>query len=440
MRWLFITLLLAANLISRGQWVAQDIPTSTRYDDVFFLNDTLGWAAAGPAKFIYKTTNGGKTWEKKFTSEHYLRSIEFANKNLGFAGSLLGALYKTEDGGESWEDIAGDIPFSIEYQDETLVDIPGICGLSAPTSSVIYGCGIWSGGPAYVIKSTNGGASWTTTDMTPWATQLVDILFLNENEGFVTGMANPTTDGGIILYTDDGGANWEVVHKTMTNKDYIWKIQTPDSLHYFGSIEALQTTNDVRFVKSVDGGQNWNTKTVQENKWNYIQMIGFKDALHGWTGGTANSSGRETALFETTNGGETWEKIETKGTSTFNRFFMVNDTTIFLSGRKIYQYDPDAEINPSVPLATSQEYTHKLSIAPNPASEQLIITVALANQTRTVLEVLDQQGIDHARLHKGILASGEHQFILDIADWPGGLYVIALQTNEGYYYQKLIKK
>lgn len=325
-----------------AQWTPLDLPKSTRYDDVFFIDEQTGWAVGGGARTIYKTTDGGQSWTLKFqspTDPDYLRSIEFVSASIGYAGSLNGRLYQTLDGGETWENIAARVPVSLTYQDNPVTSLPGICGLSAPTENVIYGAGIWNNGPAYVIKTTDAGQNWQTFDMSAFATQLVDILFLDENEGYVTGQANPISDGGIILHTINGGATWEVVHKTMTSGDYIWKIQSPDGQNYFGSIQSLPSTGNVRFAKSTDAAATWATQLVNDNKWYYIQMIGFRDALTGWTGGTSYGRG-ETVLYQTTDGGNTWRSIPVGCNSTFNRFFMVNESTIFMTGEQVYKYDP----------------------------------------------------------------------------------------------------
>jgi photosystem II stability/assembly factor-like uncharacterized protein len=417
-----------------AQWEPLEIPKTTRYDDVFFIDATTGWAVGGGARTIYKTTDGGVTWTLKFQSDiapDYLRSIEFVDAQTGYVGSLNERLYRTNDGGETWTEISNDVPFSITYLGQVKNHLPGICGLSTPTTNVVYGCGIWNNGPAYVIKSTNGGTTWTTIDMTQYATQLVDIFFLNENEGFVTGRANPRTDGGIVLYTSDGGANWQVVHKTMTANDYIWKIQTPDSVNYFGSIQSEPFTENVRFIKSTNSGFTWNTLPVTNEKWNYIQMIGFKDALNGWTGGTANGSGGETALFETNDGGETWTRISYGCAGTFNRFFKIDDQNIFMTGQQVYKYNPSYESDcPNIEFGP-----HNIVSYPNPSNGNLTLELLIESTTRCTLEIVDINGKSIQLLHNGFINSGQHAFPVRIGD--AGVYFAVLHTNEGINYTKI---
>jgi photosystem II stability/assembly factor-like uncharacterized protein len=62
--------------------------------------------SGSPVNFA-KTTNGGQTWfEKNFTSfNYYVQGMGFANENLGWAGgNSTYTTYETTDGGETWQD------------------------------------------------------------------------------------------------------------------------------------------------------------------------------------------------------------------------------------------------------------------------------------------------------------------------------------------------
>ncbi len=298
-------------------WETLDIPISGRYDDVYFIDDRIGWAAGGSSGNIFKTIDGGHTWEKQFHTSKYLRSIEFINANLGFCGSIDSAFYKTIDGGKTWINIAGNIPGGI----------PGICGLTSVNSSIIYGCGIWSS-PAFIIKSEDSGNTWKKIDMSFYANALIDMFFFDKDKGFAVGRSKNIGEGGVILYTKDGGEEWTVIYKTNFAKDYIWKIQTPDNIHFYASIDAQSGGGKTRMLKSNDKGSRWNTITISDQFYN-TQSVGFIDPLTGWVGG-------KSYLFETTDGGNTWHEIQVGGE--YNRFFRIDQNTAFLSGNKIYKY------------------------------------------------------------------------------------------------------
>ena len=67
------------------KWQTTSINTNTdnqRFDDVFFLNENLGWAANGYHAAVYKTTDGGLNWTEQVNEtvlgeDLYFRNIEF---------------------------------------------------------------------------------------------------------------------------------------------------------------------------------------------------------------------------------------------------------------------------------------------------------------------------------------------------------------------------
>ncbi len=399
-----------------GQWTIQNVAgqNGARIDDVFFVNDTIGWLAGGGSGIIYKTEDAGLTWTPSLTSGDYLRSIEFATPQLGFCGSLDNRFYKTTDGGDNWVDIA-----------QTISPVPeGICGISAPSSDVIYGCGIWSD-PAYVIKSSDGGNSWISIDMSQYALSLVDIHFMTENEGFVVGRANPTTDGGVILHTNDGGATWTAVHNTMVDQDYIWKIQSPDGVNFFASIQSAPSSGNVRMLKSTDMGQTWETVIVN-NTFTYVQTVGFLTPLKGWTGG-------ENTLYKTEDGGATWQQ-DFVG-NYYNRFFRLNDYTAYLSGTSVYKFvDGNLGIVENYPY---QEF-HSIFVSPNPASSFLNVKIDFASDTQSEINLIAADGKIVKQIYKEMSNQGHVEYNVSLNGIPAQTLFLTVNTNEGLFYRTVI--
>lgn len=129
-----ITFLIVSFSYSQATWQqTNNIPTNIggeRFDDVFFLNQNLGWAANGSIAAVYKTTDGGLNWTQQISEiilndNYYFRNIEFLNEDIGFLGTLNGEFYKTTDGGENWDE-------------QIITPNPqAICGLDAVNSSII---------------------------------------------------------------------------------------------------------------------------------------------------------------------------------------------------------------------------------------------------------------------------------------------------------------
>src|SRR5690606_11116016 len=114
----------------------------------------------------------------------------------------------------------------------------------------------------------------------PCASSLVEIHFLSADTGFVCSQADSLSDGGIILYTTDGGQDWQTVYKTLTNLYYIWKIQSPDGINYFAAVSSVPAAGNTTFLKSTDAGMTW-TQGIVDTTWRDIQKIGFLDSLKG---------------------------------------------------------------------------------------------------------------------------------------------------------------
>jgi photosystem II stability/assembly factor-like uncharacterized protein len=400
-------------LHAQGTWSTTNIPASGRYDDVFFLNADTGWAAGGSAGTIYKTTNGGDLWTLQYTAPQYLRSIEFANDTLGFCGSLNNALYRTTNGGSTWVNISSSIQ----------PPPTGICGLSIPNAQTIYGCGIWSS-PAYIIRSNDGGSTWSHIDMSAYAHALVDIHFLSPDTGFVTGTSANESEGGIVLRTTNGGASWQPVHTTGVVGDIIWKIQVLDAVHCYGSVYGIGVAQDTRMIRSSDGGLSWEGREVAAH-FTYTEGMGFIDPLHGWVGGDAE-------LFSTSDGGDTW--TSTVMGQAHDRFFRADANTAYLSGQYIYKYSaaPNA-IAPS-PVAVPQ---HHLSVAIS-ADGVLDISVELLRSTIAVLEVRCADGRLIERPLFDHHASGNYHFSVRKKEISTGILLVILSTNEGLISQRII--
>ncbi|MBL0012787.1 MAG: hypothetical protein IPP30_03260 [Flavobacterium sp.] len=108
---LFPVLLISVALQAQLQWrpLASSITNidNQRFDDIFFINENLGWAANGAYAAVYKTTDGGATWTTQVTEQslggnYYFRNIEFLDENIGFLGTLNNLFLKTNDGGTNW--------------------------------------------------------------------------------------------------------------------------------------------------------------------------------------------------------------------------------------------------------------------------------------------------------------------------------------------------
>lgn len=369
-----LCLLLYLNVSAQATWQPlANIVSNTnnqRFDDVFFIDDNIGWAANSFYARVYKTINGGETWteqlnETQLGKNYYFRNIEFLNEDIGFLGTLNGDFFKTNDGGDTWIIVSNISP-----------NPPAICGLDTVGTSTIYGCGAYFM-PAHIIKSTDSGDTWQFIDMSAYANALVEIYFLTEDIGFVSGR-NDT--GATILKTTDGGITWTELYNSNIVGEYFWKLQVLESNTdiMFGSISSV-VPNLGKLVKSLDGGATWTSYDAPETD---IQAVGFINENQGWMGG------HTTGFHETLNGGETWTNLNIG--NNLNRIFIINETLAYASGTSLYKFTEETLGNEIV--IESGRTSLSIILKNNPVTSHLEFDIAFDSNDNLLIELYDLNG------------------------------------------------
>ncbi|MBG0792239.1 hypothetical protein IYY11_01955 [Methylocystis sp. H62] len=330
-------------------WRRTHAPGSTtrgyRTDDVWFADATTGWAVNSEGNII-KTVDGGDSWVVQAGFEDvYLRSVGFADKMIGWVGTLTPTqrLLHTKDGGASWSLVAN-LPAGAP---------PAICGLSVVDANTIYASGTnFPDQPTAVIKTTDGGASWTAIDMSAHAAILVDIYFKNALEGWVVGgrddvgrpMAERVRDDvkPVVLHTTDGGATWtdripRSMRRFFPRGEWGWKIQALDEEMMFVSLENML---DGAILRSDDGGLSWRRIPINDRQRNAnLEGIGFLDRDRGWVGGWGDVNFTGGFTSATVDGGKNWDNANQVGFR-LNRFRFIGKpvAVAYASGDTVYKF------------------------------------------------------------------------------------------------------
>ena len=201
------------------QW--RTLPTEAypkKRDDLVFVDARTGFYGTGKGS-LYKTEDGGESWKKVWSKPGtFIRSLGFLDARHGFMGNLGGGLggitdatplYETKDGGVTWT------PAAIGA-----AEIPGICSIDVLKTRSIHEGDVSeryylhaagrANGPAKMLRSENGGETWSLIDLSARAGMLLDVKFFDPNTGlvFAATSGDIAQSNALILKTNDGGRTW----------------------------------------------------------------------------------------------------------------------------------------------------------------------------------------------------------------------------------------
>lgn len=200
---------------------------------------------------IYKTVNGGVTWAYTGTLPYMFDDcvdIFFLNDTIGFALDILGKVFKTINGALSWAEVYS--PASIYARNY----FPNTGKFHFVNSSIAY---VANGDSGLILKSVDGGNVWSEVSVGNVMMKVNSIFMLNADTGFAVG------DNGKITRTTSGGNSWLPVSQlTSTNKDLIDITFFSDSVGYIVGGRDLYTGSSSDpyhglIYRTIDGGLTW---------------------------------------------------------------------------------------------------------------------------------------------------------------------------------------
>jgi photosystem II stability/assembly factor-like uncharacterized protein len=248
-------------------------------------------AYAGGNNTVYKSTDGGATWAPLagLTGQTVKALAVLGNRIHAVTESA--DIWRSTDGGGSWTLVADGTPDRGPFMSIATDPL---------NTDTLYAGSINMGGPgdSFILKSTNGGASWShvpagpvpgLADLIPYAIALDPV---SAGRVFIGGSGEPvarSTDGGStwttmglspanlvysltvdprnpnIVYAGTGGGTLNGVYQTygdrtwlQTNGGLPGTLPQINALGYFGPDSTrLQAGTSVGYFSSLDGGQTW---------------------------------------------------------------------------------------------------------------------------------------------------------------------------------------
>ena len=364
----------------------QGLQSDDNLGGIFFISSEVGWIVTNSSDKVYRTTNGGNSWEPISSLGFNLNQIYFFDESNGILTGT-GHIAKSLDGGLSWQnvyDLNGlgfkDISFvdnnigwvststnkilhtndgGINWEMQTAGESNAIIAMQFTSDSIGWAAAGSSSGDI-ILKTSNGGEDWNQLSFDPPG-DITSIFYLNDSTGWVNtsiyGRIFKTTNSGLtfnqissvanfnsmwfdenqngwgadklgrVLFSQDGGYNWTVqtdgIHRSITGTSFI------------DSSKGFATTFGY-ILKTTNSGVSWETDLWDDTYWFYD--IDFYDSLNGiavgWCDETFNCSGG--IIFKTTNGGEDWDNVYPGGyfdVYGFYSYYYMSKDTGYIGGR-----------------------------------------------------------------------------------------------------------
>ncbi len=328
-------------------WLNMDKGFKDDLTNIQFIDNENGWIT-GRYGTIFKTTDGGNSWEDKksnvLNDDIYL--IKFFNNNIGIISGYYKSpygnkltFYKTTNGGEEWNELGNitDIyTFSSFFLNEQI-------GWTIVKSELLE---------YYLYKTTDGGEYWSFQKS--FKDSAFNCLkFFDENNGYAL------LGNNYILKTTDGGNNWS--NTQLDTNIYYYNLTFINE--NIGWIVGRNKENLYSAYKTTDAGNTWLPKLGSS----YLSGLGFLNENIGWVKGNNDST------FKTTNGGENWEYYSI-GTDYSKIYLYVKDENscwAFGRGGAVLKFSCEASSIEDEHFS-AEDYSD-INIFPNPAKSEISI-------------------------------------------------------------------
>lgn len=354
----------------------------------------LGQKGQGGEARIYKTVNGGESWETQYINTNegvFFNAIAFWDEQNGLAvsdpvnGSFV--IVRTTNGGEDWVQVPSDnIPLPLPNEWAGIANGGGTCLTVAGTSSAWFGSG--NASPLRIFRTTDKGLTWEVSE-TPLSVSgtskgIYTIAFKDLLNGYAGSFNFPfDRESTNLVKTNDGGITWTAVNN-------------------FPSIEPTtisfvpQTNNSVLFITSFQGsvisrddGISWEILNTEP-----MTTHNFGNSISGW-----GASARTGTIFK-------------------------------FAGNLLTDID-----NPGLALNNEKNLINNF---PNPARAFTNFQFILDEPSRVKLDIIDGSGKVLDQILNSNFLPGTHNTLYNVGDLPSGLYFYRFRVGNKEQAKRLI--
>jgi photosystem II stability/assembly factor-like uncharacterized protein len=275
---------------------------------------TLALSAVGLSAFSQASTVW-QPYNSNLDTSTYVRFISAVDTNTvwGLSGSTLtlDKFTRTIDGANFH---SGNF-----LPDTTTYAASGISAVSASTAYITTYVKAASGAQGQVLKTTDGGVTWTNVVSTATASPMFAgannfpdwVHFYDANNGIVLGDPNGasvstnTVSMFEIWRTHDGGTNWARVADANVPVPAAGEYGLTSSYTTYKHFIWSGTTAG-RVYASADSGKTWTVGTGTTGLAGGVSGLAFRDSIHGMIWGGTSTTATVTTILSTADGGNTW--------------------------------------------------------------------------------------------------------------------------------------
>jgi photosystem II stability/assembly factor-like uncharacterized protein len=272
-------------------WIKKTVPLNASVLSVVFPSSAEpnnGYIAlANAITTIYKTTNGGDTWNYMtlpgITSS--MSCLEFIDVNTGWAAGGNGEIFSYKNG--IWTKQSSPVTTSLN-------------GISFGSD----GLNGWAvGDRGVILHTTNGGTTWTQEGIGITTQNLTKVDVVSSIEAYIVGYGKT-----FIKYTTDYGlgntAQWSNISAKLSGVPATSNLA---DVHFINANEGvISSGNTSEVYVTTNGGNSFITRTVPNTDFlNSIQMLSASEFYGG------SQLGR---IYKSTNSGANLTSLGTTGT------------------------------------------------------------------------------------------------------------------------------
>ena len=283
--------------VTGGLWVTDDItvsnPVWNKVDDF--------WDNIAITCIAYDPTN---------TQIFYVGTGEiYTYDNRGFG------IWKTIDGGATWSRLTS--TNGLHYVNDILVREENGIGVLYVATGMGYNQGSWHGSVRGLMRSTNGGSSFTLPLQGNFnvAYQPSDLEIDADNNLWIGTRRNAWGDGGGTILKSSNGTSWTLVYENSDadRVELACARNNSDVIYAVGGSPGGSGDNDIEyFIKSTNGGSEWGDINIpiDQNSVHFTRGQAWYDLI------LAVSPNDENTLYaggidihKSTDSGDTWTQL-----------------------------------------------------------------------------------------------------------------------------------